>query len=111
MWDFTYETSQLGNSTASGEKPSRQVWMGPVFRLTRSWAEIDASSSARVTLDRSNRQVSFTSLANSIERTPTGALIGSDMGIALSITTSDGTGLHMPKLLSPGEAQRKRRLR
>jgi putative transposase len=32
------------------------------------------------------------------------------MGIASSVTTSDGTHLRMPKLLSPGESQRKRRL-
>ena len=32
------------------------------------------------------------------------------MGVVATVTTSDGVHLHMPKLLSPGEAQRKRRL-
>ena len=32
------------------------------------------------------------------------------MGITSTVTTSDGNHLNMPKLLSPGEAQRKRRL-
>ncbi len=81
------------------------------FRLTRSWAEIDTYPSARVTLDRPNRwHVSFTAPQPSIAHEPTGALIGLDMEIASSVTTFDRTGLHMPKLLSPREALRKRRL-
>lgn len=64
-----------------------------------------------MTLDRSNRwHVSFTQPAPAIERQSTGALIGLDMGITSTATTSDGMHLRMPKLLSPGEAQRKRRL-
>ena len=81
------------------------------FRLTRSWTEIESSSSARVTLDRSGRwHVSFTAPQPGLKREPTEAVVGLDMGIASTVTTSDGTKLHMPKLLSPGEAQRKRRL-
>jgi putative transposase len=81
------------------------------FRLTRTWSEIEASSSARMTLDHSDRwHVSFTQPQPELQREQTGALVGLDMGIASSVTTSDGTHLRMPKLLSSGEKQRKRRL-
>ena len=81
------------------------------FRLSRPWAEIEASTSARITLDRSDRwHVSFTQSQPQLVREPTGEVVGIDMGIASSVTTSDGTHLRMPKLLSPGESQRKRRL-
>ncbi len=81
------------------------------FGLTRAFAEIEACSSARVTLDRSNRwHVSFTALQPELQRVETGTATGLDMGIASTVTTSEGTQLHMPQLLSPGEAQRKRRL-
>ena len=81
------------------------------FRLSRPWAEIEASTSARITLDRSDRwHVSFTQSQPQLVREPTGEVVGLDMGIASSVTTSDGTHLRMPKLLSPGESQRKRRL-
>lgn len=81
------------------------------FRLSRSWPEIEVSTSARVTLDRSGRwHVSFTQPQPKLQREQTGALVGLDMGIAATVTTSDGVHLHMPELLSPGEAQRKRRL-
>ncbi len=81
------------------------------FRLTKAFSEIQASTSARVTLDRSGRwYISFTQSAPSLERHSTGTVVGLDMGIVSTVTTSDGRHLHMPKLLSPGEAQRKRRL-
>ena len=81
------------------------------FRLTRSWAEMEASTSARITLDRSGRwHVSFTQPQPLFQREPTGAVVGLDMGIASTVTTSDGIYLHMPKLLGLGETQRKRRL-
>ncbi len=81
------------------------------FRLTRTWTEIQASSSARITLDSSFRwHVSFTQSQPELQRELTGTLVGLDMGIASSVTTSDGTHLNMPKLLSSGEKQRKRRL-
>jgi len=81
------------------------------FRITRQWADICAGTSARVTCDRAGRwYVSFTAPAPAFERTPTGAMVGLDMGVASSITTSDGEHLSMPELLSPGETQRKRRL-
>ncbi len=81
------------------------------FRLTRTWTEIQASSSARITLDSSFRwHVSFTQSKPELQRELTGTLVGLDMGIASSVTTSDGTHLNMSKLLSSGEKQRKRRL-
>ena len=81
------------------------------FRATRQWADICAATSARVTLDRAGRwSVSFTAPPPAFERTPTGAVVGLDMGVVATVTTSDGNHLKMPELLSPGEAQRKRRL-
>ena len=81
------------------------------FRISRQWAEITAATSARVTLDRAGRwHASFTTPAPAFERQSTGAAVGLDMGVAQSVTTSDGEHLRMPPLLSPDEAQRKRRL-
>jgi putative transposase len=45
-----------------------------------------------------------------LKREPTKAVVGLDMGVVSTVTTSDGAYLKMPELLSPGEAQRKRRL-
>ncbi len=81
------------------------------FRLTRQFSDIEAASSARVTLDRSGRwHTSFTAAQPSFQREPTGSAVGLDMGVHTSVATSNGVHLRMPKLLSPGEAQRKRRL-
>ena len=81
------------------------------FRVTRQWADIVAATSARVTLDRAGRwHVSFTTPPPTLEREPTAAVVGLDMGVAATVTTSDGEHLRMPRLLTPGEAQRKRRL-
>ncbi len=81
------------------------------FKISRQWSDIAVTSSARVTLDRAGRwHVSFTSPQPVFSRETTGAVVGIDMGITQSVTTSDGVHLSMPKLLSSGEAQRKRRL-
>ncbi|MHB8246425.1 MAG: RNA-guided endonuclease InsQ/TnpB family protein [Acidimicrobiales bacterium] len=81
------------------------------FRVTRQWTDICASTSARVTCDRAGRwHVSFTAPPPALKRTPTGAVVGLDMGVVSTVTTSDGGYLSMPALLTPGEAQRKRRL-
>jgi putative transposase len=81
------------------------------FRATRAWADIEAATSARVNLDRSGRwHISFTTPAPAFQREPTGAVVGLDMGIATTVTTSNGAHLRMPKVLSPAETQRKRRL-
>jgi len=81
------------------------------FRISRQWADIAAARSARVTLDRAGRwHVSLTTLAPAFPRKATGAMAGLDMGVAESVTTSDGEHISMPVLLTPGEAQRKRRL-
>ncbi len=81
------------------------------FRVTRQWADICAGTSARVTLDRAGRwHVSFTAPPPAFKRQPTGAVVGLDMGIAATVTTSDGEYRRMPDHLTPGEVQRKRRL-
>lgn len=81
------------------------------FRLTRPWADIEAAGSARVSLDRAGRwHVSFTALPTVRERRATGAAAGLDMGVAHTVTTSDGAHLDMPVLASRGEAGRRLRL-
>ena len=54
--------------------------------------------------------MSFTQPQPQLVRESTEEVVGIDMGIASSVTTSEGTHLRMPKLLSSGESQRKRRL-
>ncbi|MHB1903429.1 MAG: RNA-guided endonuclease InsQ/TnpB family protein [Ferrimicrobium sp.] len=81
------------------------------FRVTRAWHDIEHASSARVTKDRSGRWfVSFTYPAPQMGRASTGEVVGLDMGVAHTATTSAGQFLDIPKLLSKGEARRKRRL-
>ncbi len=81
------------------------------FRLTRPWADVASCRSARVTLNHAGQwHVTFASAQPSFLRSTTTAVVGLDLGVAASIATSDGALLHMPTLLSAGEAQRKRRL-
>ncbi len=86
--------------------------LGPVkFRLTRPWVQLSAAKSARVTCDRAGRwHVSLTAPQPAVERTPTGAVVGIDLGIAATATTSDGDHLVMGELLSPAERARRCRL-
>ncbi len=80
-------------------------------RLSRQWPEIEASSSARVTLDRSVRwHLSFTQVQPELPTGPMGATVPLDVGLEATPTTSDGIYLNVARLLSPGEARRKRRL-
>ena len=77
------------------------------FRITRKWSEIETASSARVTLDRAGRWfVSFAAPPKPLERTSTAKSVGLDLGIALSVSTSNGEMLSMPQLLSKGERKR-----
>jgi putative transposase len=81
------------------------------FRISRQWHDIEHASSARVSKDRAGRWfVSFTYPAPQIERNSTGAIAGIDMGVTHTVVTSNGKFLDMPKLLTKGERQRKRRL-
>jgi putative transposase len=81
------------------------------FRLTREWSDIKTAKSARITLDKSQRwHISFVSPQSEFVRQLTNSVVGIDLGIAHSVTLSDGKHIDMPILLSPGEKQRKRRL-
>jgi putative transposase len=86
--------------------------LGPVrFRLTRPWTQITTATSARVTLDRAGRwHVSLTAPQPAVVRAPTGAVVGIDLGIATTATTSDGDRLRMGDLLTPAERARRGRL-
>ncbi|KJF17502.1 RNA-guided endonuclease InsQ/TnpB family protein [Acidithrix ferrooxidans] len=81
------------------------------FRVSRKWLDIENSTSARVTKDRSGRWfVSFTAPASQMDRVSTGSSIGIDMGISSTVTLSNGEQMQMPELLTKGQLQRKRRL-
>jgi len=86
--------------------------LGPVkFRLTRPWAQLAAAKSARVTCDRAGRwHVSLTTPQPAVERSPTGAVVGIDLGITATATTSDGEHLIRGELLTPAERARRCRL-
>jgi putative transposase len=80
-------------------------------RLTRPWPEIEGCKSARVKMDSAGRWwVTFPTPQPPVIRDGTGAAVGIDLGIAASVTTSDGHHLRMPALMTAGEQQRKRRL-
>ncbi len=53
---------------------------------------------------------SFTRPVPQMEHVSTGATVGIDMGVTNTVATSKGKFLDMQKLLSRGEAQRRRRL-
>jgi putative transposase len=79
------------------------------FRLSRSLPA--TYGMARISLDRAGRwHVSFAAPQPAFARTGTGEAVGLDMGIVHSVSTSSGAHHDMGTLLSPGEAQRKRRL-
>lgn len=79
------------------------------FRLSRALPE--GAKSARITLDRAGRwHVSIVARPEERAVAGTGAVVGLDMGVSHTVTTSDGQHLDMPELLSPGEVQRLRRL-
>lgn len=81
------------------------------FRLTRALTDVTACRSARVTLDRAGRwHVAFVAPQPPVPRAPTGAVVGLDMGVVHTVTTSDGDHLDMGPLLSTGEEGRRLRL-
>ena len=78
------------------------------FRLTRPWGQIAEPTSARVTCDRAGRwHVALTAPQPVLTRTPTGAVVGIDLGITATATTSDGNYLDMGDLLTPAERARR----
>jgi hypothetical protein len=79
---------------------------GPIrFRLTRP---LGAHGMARVTLDRAGRwHVSFAAPQPPVPRAPIRAVVGIDLGVAHTVTTSDGVHLNIPTL-RPSEERRGR---
>ena len=64
------------------------------FRLTRPLGD---HGMARITKDRAGRwHVAFAAPQPSLLRTPTGAVVGVDLGVVNTVTTSDGDCLHIP---------------
>jgi putative transposase len=81
------------------------------FRLTRPWPEFQVAKSFRVTQNRAGEwHISFLLPQPTVDKDSTGSVVGIDMGIAHTVTDSNGNHLEMPTLLSPGESQRKVRL-
>jgi len=81
--------------------------IGPVkFRITRSWIELKACTSARVTVTKSGQwNVSFTCPAPFFERKKTGAMLGIDRGVTQTIATSEGGFDRIPSF-TEGETKR-----
>lgn len=76
------------------------------FRLTRSWAEAVAATSARVTLSSSGQWfVSLVTAPASFNRITTGAMTGIDRGVAKTISTSDGIHGNIPMLRDVEQAR------
>jgi len=70
------------------------------FRLSRPWENIEAASSARVTLKHGQWHVSFTTPPPDFKRAPTGAVVGVDRGASAhnTLALSDGRMLAAPTL-------------
>ena len=67
------------------------------FRLTRQFSEIEASTSARVTLDRSGRwHISFTQRQPELKRVETGARVGLDMGVVATVGSAAHPNSKLP---------------
>ena len=94
---------RLGRKWATVDVPK----LGGVrFRLTRPWAEVQKTTSARVTMDRAGHwHVCLTCMPPVFVRKATGARTGVDRGVKNSIATSEGKKFH-PPLLSVGEEKR-----
>jgi IS605 OrfB family transposase len=109
-----------------GQNEGFRVLPVSVHKLSRKWSEVlipkigyvrfkvsrevPEAKSIRVTMDRSGRwHVSFTAPQPIMAREQTGAIVGLDMGVAHTVTSSDGEHFHSP-ILRPTEAQRLRRL-
>jgi IS605 OrfB family transposase len=109
-----------------GQNEGFRVLPVSVHKLSRKWSEVlipkigyvrfkvsrevPEAKSIRVTMDRSGRwHVSFTAPQPIMAREQTGAVVGLDMGVIATVTTSDGEHLHAPGL-KPSELQRLRRL-
>jgi IS605 OrfB family transposase len=73
------------------------------FRLTRP---LGPHGMARITKDRAGRwHVAFAAPQPALARTPTGTVVGVDLGVANTVTTSDGDCLHIPTI-GPAEERR-----
>lgn len=68
------------------------------FRLSRNWSDVEAATSARVTLKNGAWHVSFTTPAAPKIVAGTGALVGIDRGVANTVATSDGAMHQIPSL-------------
>jgi putative transposase len=80
------------------------------FRVTRQFADVADCKSARVTMDRTGRwHVSFVAPQPSVPKVATGAIVGIDLGVAHTVTTSDGYHAS-PGRLTAAEQCRKRLL-
>lgn len=80
------------------------------FRITRSLSDIQKAKSARVTMTRmGDWYISFTLPQPEVTKELTGATVGIDLGVASTMTTSEG--LHSsPGRLSPKQQERLLRL-
>ncbi len=75
------------------------------FRLSYLWSEIEAATSARVTLRNGQWHVSFTTPPRGKINPNTGEMVGIDRGVANTIVTSEGEFMQAPSW-SEGEQTR-----
>lgn len=76
------------------------------FRISRSWYDIKQSKSARITLKNNQWHISFTAEQPEFNRESTGAVVGADRGVRVSLATSDGEMLKLPSRLNSYEQAR-----
>lgn len=75
------------------------------FRLSRSWADIERATSARVTHRNGRWHIAFTTPAVAPLAAGTGAMVGIDRGVKNTIATSEGQMIQVPAL-NAGEQAR-----
>lgn len=68
------------------------------FRITRTWSQISAATSARVTQRNACWHVSFTTPQAEKIDARTSARVGIDRGVSNTLATSEGRMLHAPSL-------------
>lgn len=75
------------------------------FRISRLWTDIEAASSARVTLRNGRWHISFTTPPAARTQAGTGVAVGIDRGVCNTLATSDGRMMQAPALTQHEQAR------
>jgi len=68
------------------------------FKISRAWADIQAATSARVTLRNGRWHIALTTPPAAKTTSGSGAVVGIDRGVANTLATSEGRMIHAPSL-------------